>query len=860
MMASIELVSRRSNGNAIYKFWYMWMSVSTLTTEQATKQFYQRFSSIRTAFLFSLQTVENEEARQAYVSLLLNRLLFVFFLQSHCVLDNDPNYLQHHLHSMRTHSGPNTFFHLFLLPFFYKGLCSPERSPASLALFGSIPYLEQTLFLPQALEDTSLSLPQALEDTSLSLPDEPFCSLFTFFEHYHWSLDEQQLSAQTITPALLGHIFELSVNQQEMGAYYTPEDVTGYIAINTLIPHLFSTVAPLFPAEFSPSGPIWRQLQLFPKRYIQTSLQSLIPLSGETDDECAARLVRYVELHELLSSASLSSIDDCVTYNLDLLTFTLDTLRTLASPSLLLSFYQSLLSLRVLDPTCGSGAFLFASLTILLPLYETCLERMNTLQSAPTGSMLFHDYLEQTTTYPNLRSFALHTLLTQTLYGVDLMPEAIELCKLRLSLLLLAETSSPSLPKHLPSLTHHLRAGNALVGFLSSSSLPTETTETLDSQLAAEYGISDKDSLAFSQWRSHHQPFHWWHSFPEVAAQGGFSVILGNPPYVEYDARSFPYTLQHFSTLPCANLYPCVVERSYQLLSPHGRLGMILPLAACSTRNMLPLITGLRSWFPASWISFYHFRPSMLFSGSKIASIPTLILLARLDGSTQRFSTHLLKWKKDQRSQLFSSISYCAVTAPEDCANPHYYPKLGQACENSILEKVLSHPRLRSYLSSSPNQNFLSYRSAGGLYWKVFLNFPWPYHTTSNKQCFFQPAYDRDVFVALLNSSLFWWYYTVTFDTFNLKDYMLFGFRFTYPDDPSLVSELKMLCQLLMQDFRLHARHLKRGQTNSYTLYARKSKPLLDEIDAILAQIYGFTPSEHAFIISYDLKYRLGLY
>jgi hypothetical protein len=150
------------------------------------------------------------------------------------------------------------------------------------------------------------------------------------------------------------------------------------------------------------------------------------------------------------------------------------------------------------------------------------------------------------------------------------------------------------------------------------------------------------------------------------------------------------------------------------------------------------------------------------------------------------------------------------------------------------------------------------YRSAGGLYWKVFVNFPWPYETTSNKRCSFQSGYERDVFVALFNSSLFWWYYTVTFDTFNLKDYMLFGFRFSYPEDTTLVNALRSCCQRLMDDFRANAQHLKRGKTGSYTVYARKSKRIIDDIDRILARHYGFTNEELEFIINYDIEYRMG--
>ena len=174
------------------------------------------------------------------------------------------------------------------------------------------------------------------------------------------------------------------------------------------------------------------------------------------------------------------------------------------------------------------------------------------------------------------------------------------------------------------------------------------------------------------------------------------------------------------------------------------------------------------------------------------------------------------------------------------------------------MEKIQQQSYVREYLALTPGENRMFYRSAGGLYWKVFLNFPWPYQTTSNKQCVFLPDYERDVFVALFNSSLFWWYYSVTFDTFNLKDYMLFGFRFTYPGDILIVDALRAQCKRLMADFCSHAKHLKRGETDTYTLYARKSKPILDDIDVILAHHYGLSDEELDFIVHYDIKYRMG--
>jgi Protein of unknown function (DUF3553) len=99
---------------------------------------------------------------------------------------------------------------------------------------------------------------------------------------------------------------------------------------------------------------------------------------------------------------------------------------------------------------------------------------------------------------------------------------------------------------------------------------------------------------------------------------------------------------------------------------------------------------------------------------------------------------------------------------------------------------------------------------------------------------------------------------TVQAKVLNLKDYMLFGFRFTYPRVEALSSRLIELCKYLMEDYKSNAAHLMRGATGSYTVYAKKSKPIIDEIDRVLAQHYGFTDEELDFIINYDIKYRMG--
>ncbi len=789
---------------------------SALPLDRFVKMFYQRFKQQRATFLASIQPLSTTTAivdHEHYASLLLNRLMFLYFMQQKGLLNNDLHYLPNHLHSRQQTSTPDTYYSHFLLPLFDEGLSTPQHSPEFIALFGTIPYLAGNLFALRESERAPLPF---------QIADAAFEQLFAFFDSYHWSLDaSSRQQEQAITPAILGYIFEQYVNQQQTGTYYTREDVTGYIAQYTIIPYLINAVARTC-TTLQAEGVRWQLLQAQPDRYIHATIRSENYHPGETTREYSARRAYYAELYSRLAHGQIISADDLITYNLDVCQFIYDDILSISDPVVLRTYYEYLQRITVLDPTCGSGAFLQAALNILAPLHEACLARMQAMSHQDD----FRAALVHMQQKPGQRYAILKSIITNNLYGVDIMEDASEICKLCLFLKLMAEVAYVTTVEPLPNIDQHIHAGNIL-----SDLTPTQPADA---------------------------PTSWYQAFQEIMVQGGFHIIIGNPPYVEYSQKQFPYVLRNFETLTCANLYPCIVERSHHLLASDGRHGMILPLAAFATRNMQPFLESFQRWFPGTWLSFYHFRPSMLFTGGKVASIPTAIYLAKANGAEQRFSTQLLKWPQEERHLLFSRLTYCHITTPRDPENRHYYPKFGHARENALLAKLLQQQKVGSYLSTTPNQNTIFYRSAGGLYWKVFVNFAWPYDTTSNKSCAFLPEYERDVFVAVYNSSLFWWYYTVTFDSFNLKDYMLFGFRFSYPQDEATRLELITQCQRLMADFQLNAQHLKRGTTGSYTIYARKSKAIIDDIDRILARHYGFTPDELDFILNYDLKYRIG--
>ena len=112
-----------------------------------------------------------------------------------------------------------------------KGSAARRANPELDKLLGRIPYLNGGLFDKHPIEERC---------PDIDIPDEAFTRIFDFFDRYQWHLDERPLrNDNEINPDVLGYIFEKYINQKQMGAYYTKEDITEYISKNTVIPFLF---------------------------------------------------------------------------------------------------------------------------------------------------------------------------------------------------------------------------------------------------------------------------------------------------------------------------------------------------------------------------------------------------------------------------------------------------------------------------------------------------------------------------------------------------------------------------------------------------------------------------------------------
>ena len=100
----------------------------------------------------------------------------------------------------------------------------------------------------------------------------------------------------------------------------------------------------------------------------------------ETDREYKDRTARYQQIQEDFAGGKIAGINDFITYNLDIQEFAQEWVGGINNPVTLRAFYfECLKKITVLDPTVGSGAFLFAALNILEPLYEICVDKLKEL-------------------------------------------------------------------------------------------------------------------------------------------------------------------------------------------------------------------------------------------------------------------------------------------------------------------------------------------------------------------------------------------------------------------------------------------------------------------------------------------------
>ena len=180
-----------------------------LDYEKAAKAFFKRYDIFFPTFEESIQGIPDQSKRRIFATVLLNRMMFIFFLQKKGFLDEgNTTYLGDKLEETCSRVGSNKFYVSFLKLLFFEGFAKPieERSYDTKKIIGSITFLNGGMFLAHSIE---YDFGNAIE-----IPDTSFEALFSMFEEFSWTFNEGFGGAENeINPDILGYIFEKYINQ-----------------------------------------------------------------------------------------------------------------------------------------------------------------------------------------------------------------------------------------------------------------------------------------------------------------------------------------------------------------------------------------------------------------------------------------------------------------------------------------------------------------------------------------------------------------------------------------------------------------------------------------------------------------------
>lgn len=311
-----------------------------------------------------------------------------------------------------------------------------------------------------------------------------------------------------------------------------------------------------------------------------------------------------------------------------------------------------------------------------------------------------------------------------------------------------------------------------------------------------------------------------------------------------------------------------MLERS-RALSHKGRLGAIVPISFMSTDGFRILRDMFTKSSQMQLFQAFAKLPAKLFSG--VEKRLCIYLLGDSVEKPKLYLSNYRRWFSEERDVLLDTVRFVDFTNSNLLTNS-VFPKIRSEIEHGILSKILKENSLATYYSREKSKFKIYYTRKAGYFVQFFDFIPDVFDGYGNrlnpsefKVLYFDSESRCDSILAILNSTLFFWFFCVNSDVRNLnrREINLFPCSIEKMSEPN-VSNLGTLGRALTRDYITHSKTLT-GKYKKYeirriqTFQPRESKPIIDESDRVLAKHYGFTDEELDFIINYDIKYRMGL-
>lgn len=470
-----------------------------------------------------LKGVENaDKIVRDYVKKMMGRIVFLHFLQKKEWLNDDTKFMQHTF--SRNKDCQDDFLEKILEPLFFGFLNTRKEDRAKLfdknsnwdknllTIWENIPYLNGGLFEQDEVDNLNIRLPHSMFD-----------ELFKFLAEYNFTVDENDPDDAEVgvDPEMLGKIFEsLLEDNKAKGAFYTPKEIVRYMCKESLIAYLNSKVN-------------------------SEKVNSELTGTQITNHDSLITAVRqFVEHHEM--QPELEPYRDILD--------------------------AALRNVKICDPAIGSGAFPMGLLNELWRCREAlAIREANNLQD-------LQDFVSAAS-----RSKLKKEIIENNIYGVDIERGAIDIARLRFWLSIVVDAEEP---EPLPNFDYKFMQGNSLIEsykgidlsrisnrLRGGQSKSTQLLLGLDSDFSKKnlqrlmrdyFSVTDhkqKSSMrqAINDEVKHlitdfiggtaadldkldpsaNQDFFLWHTwFKDIFDNGGFDIVIGNPPYFKYEGKN----------------------------------------------------------------------------------------------------------------------------------------------------------------------------------------------------------------------------------------------------------------------------------------------------------------------------------
>lgn len=815
--------------------------VSAETEEEISKKFYDWYNALlhggrykdhenklktvseADCLVSNVRGVQDLDEKEQIAQVVMNRLIFIKFLQSKGIIGEDIlRYLFEVKEDILTAKLRQLFFGVLNTP-------KDERFDVN-ERFREIPYLNGSLFVHTEVEK---------RNGDYKIKAEILKTVIEFLDSFKFVHKEQLGNEDSIDPEILGYIFERTMtatDRKGTGAYYTPKQITRYISENTIYSYINDRTNEFLKEK---------------KGYKETEL------------------VKDIEKLFILPATTLEEI-----------------------------WKQIIQEIKVLDNACGSGAFLLTAANILFELNRRIDDKLGLGNS----------------------DIALKKwILVHNLYGVDINPSGIEIAKLRLWLWLV-DSYEPERIEPLPNIDYNLRVGNSLIGYVDINDFRQtklnflnhfmeEEKPTLDeflnerNPLLQKYkkaegeearGLKDKineldakiqkllNGNLYLNFRArrikiskedflHLKPFHWGFEFYDVFDSGkpeeerGFNIIIGNPPYVELNKVGYGYLLPE-----SRNLYDAFMRISIKkLLYPAGMFGFIHANSAYCQPKYKALRNFLREYTDDLTIINFAIRPQPVFKGVMQRTAITICKRKKnISGAESVKTSRYLRLTEETRNKILSEppIYDCSEFAWDF---DDFIPKIGSEEDYKIFKKAVSCQKsLGDILSLNGKKGVsLFYHDSGESYWTKLLTYE-PKGIRDGKEVkpshWFEIKVNQDYadFVTCaINSTLFYWFWLTISDCRDLTQNVIK--QFPIPSAGAISTDmskkLKGYARKLMKCYKENSYYVeKRKGYKSLEFKVNRCKKLINEIDAIIGEIYGLTAEEIKYLIGYDMEMRAG--